>query len=47
MVFPVKDPYVGEIADFVDAVRTGRDPEVSGEEGLRNVALLADAVPEG
>lgn len=35
-----QDPYTSEIADFVDAVRTGRDPVVCGEEGLANVRLL-------
>jgi 1,5-anhydro-D-fructose reductase (1,5-anhydro-D-mannitol-forming) len=45
--FPVVDPYAGEIADFVDAVEKGRDPAVPGEEGLRNVALLAEAAAEG
>ena len=28
------------IADFVDAVRTGRDPLVSGREGRRSLALV-------
>ena len=42
--YEVRNPYVGEIADFVAAVREDRDPEVSGEEGLRNVELLLEAV---
>ena len=42
--FEVTDPYTGEVEDFVAAVREGRDPEVNGEEGARNVALLEQAV---
>ena len=42
--FEVADPYTGEIEDFVTAVREDRDPEVNGEEGARNVALLEQAV---
>ncbi|NKC11163.1 MAG: hypothetical protein GKR94_02835 [Gammaproteobacteria bacterium] len=38
------NPYVGEIEDFVAAVRENRPPEVDGEEGLRNVELLLHAV---
>ena len=30
-----------EQADFVDAMVTGREPEVTGEQGLRSLALLA------
>jgi len=30
-----------EQADFVDAIETGRDPEVTGEQGLRSVAVIA------
>ena len=40
-----EDPYAGEIADFVAAVGEGREPEVNGEEGLRNVELLLEADP--
>ena len=39
------DPYAGEIADFVAAVGEGGEPEVNGEEGLRNVELLLEADP--
>ena len=42
--FPVHNPYVGEIRDFVLAVEEDRDPEVNGEEGLRNIDLLLRAV---
>ena len=42
--FEPADPYTGEVEDFVAAVREDRDPEVNGEEGARNVALLEEAV---
>jgi 1,5-anhydro-D-fructose reductase (1,5-anhydro-D-mannitol-forming) len=42
--FQPRNPYVGEIEDFVAAVVEGREPEVGGEEGLRNVELLLEAV---
>lgn len=42
--YTVKDPYVGELEDFVAAVREGRPPEVDGLEGRRNVDLLLRAV---
>ena len=45
--YSARNPYVGEIQDFVDAIRNDRDPEVNGEEGLRNVELLLRAVGEG
>jgi 1,5-anhydro-D-fructose reductase (1,5-anhydro-D-mannitol-forming) len=38
--FPVVNPYECELADFVAAIREGREPEASGMEGKRNVALL-------
>jgi len=44
LAFDVADPYVGEIADFVAAVREGRDPEVAGAEGVRNVEILLAAI---
>ena len=37
------NPYAGEIADFAAAIRDGREPEVSGREGLRNLELLIEA----
>lgn len=40
------DPYVGEIADFLDAIRDDRPPEVDGVEGMRNIELLLDAVEQ-
>jgi predicted dehydrogenase len=46
MDFEVVNPYVGEIADFVAAVRDGRPPEVDGREGARNVATLVAAVSD-
>lgn len=42
--FDAADPYTGEVEDFVAAVREDRDPEVNGEEGARNVALLEEAI---
>jgi len=38
--FEVVDPFVGEMEDFVGAIREERPPEVDGAEGLRNVELL-------
>jgi 1,5-anhydro-D-fructose reductase (1,5-anhydro-D-mannitol-forming) len=38
------NPYVGEIEDFVAAIREGRAPEVDGREGAANVDLLLKAV---
>ena len=38
------NPYVGEIEDFVQAIREDRPPEVDGAEGARNVDLLLRAV---
>ena len=43
--YEAQDPYAGEIADFVAAVNEGREPEVGGQEGLRNVELLLEADP--
>jgi predicted dehydrogenase len=40
-----QNPYVSEVEDFVVAVRDNRAPEVPGEEGLRNVEILAAACP--
>ena len=42
--FEAADPYTGEVEDFAAAVREDRDPEVNGEEGVRNVALLEEAI---
>lgn len=41
--FEARDPFRGEIEDFAQAVRDRRPPEVSGEEGLRNVEILEAA----
>ncbi len=38
----VRNPYVGELADFAAAVREGRPPAVDAREGLRNVELLEE-----
>ncbi len=42
--FPVRNPYAGEVRDFVLAIEEDREPEVGGEEGIRNVDLLLRAV---
>ena len=42
--FPVRNPYVDEVRDFVLAVEEDREPEVGGEEGLRNADLLLCAI---
>ncbi len=42
--FEPKNPYVGEIEDFIDAIQSDREPEVTGEEGLKNVDVLLRAV---
>jgi 1,5-anhydro-D-fructose reductase (1,5-anhydro-D-mannitol-forming) len=44
--FTVTNPFAGEIADFAAAIREGRDPEVCGEEGARNVDILLAAIGE-
>jgi len=41
--FAEVDPYVGEIDDFADAVLSGREAEVCGEDGAKNVAILVQA----
>jgi predicted dehydrogenase len=43
--FSISNPFVGEITDFVAAMRGQRQPEVDGNEGLRNVELLVRAAP--
>jgi predicted dehydrogenase len=43
LVFKPVNPFVGEIADFVSAIREKRPPEVDGEEGARNVEILSQA----
>jgi predicted dehydrogenase len=43
--FAVQDPFVAEVADFVQAIEEERDPEVNGEEGVRNTEILAEAAP--
>jgi 1,5-anhydro-D-fructose reductase (1,5-anhydro-D-mannitol-forming) len=45
LAFEPVNPYVGELIDFVRAIEQNRDPEVSGEEGLRNIELLLEAAP--
>jgi 1,5-anhydro-D-fructose reductase (1,5-anhydro-D-mannitol-forming) len=45
LAFAVRDPFEGEVDDFVRAIEEGRDPEVNGEEGTRNTELLEEAAP--
>jgi len=42
--YSVENPFQAEFNDFIEAVREGRPPEVDGEEGRRNVALLLEAI---
>ena len=42
--FQPGNPYVGEVEACVHAIRENRPPEVDGDEGMRNVELLAHAV---
>lgn len=41
--FTPNDPYLGEIEDFAAAVRDDRAPEVDGEMGAKNTAILVKA----
>lgn len=34
------DPYTAQLADFVDAIRTGRDARVTPEDGVAAVTLV-------
>lgn len=45
IAFLPHDPFAAELTDFVRAIRERRPPEVTGEEGLRNVELLVRASP--
>ena len=38
------ESYAGQLADFVTAIRTGRDPEISGRDGRRTMAVLEAAL---
>ena len=40
LYFESLDPYQLQIANFVDAIIYKNNPEVSGEDGLRNVKIL-------
>ncbi len=42
--FEPTNPFIGELNDFVEAIETGRQPEVSPMEGRRNVELLLQAI---
>lgn len=41
--FTVQNPFVGEIDNFVESAVRGASPEVTGQEGLRNVEILSIA----
>lgn len=41
--FPFADPFSGEVANFIESSSKGIPPEVSGEEGFRNVEILSMA----
>jgi predicted dehydrogenase len=42
--FAQSNPYVGELTDFVRAIKAGSEPEADGACGLFNVQLLESAV---
>ena len=44
--FNIVNPFRSEVEDVARAVAQGREPEVDGAEGARNVALLLQAVSE-
>ncbi len=46
MAFP-HDHHRAVMADFIDALRTGRDPEVTGEEALRVHRLIDSLIETG
>ena len=43
MAFSVRDPFTGEVENFVEAALKDIAPEVSGTEGRRNVEILVEA----
>ncbi|WP_025772242.1 Gfo/Idh/MocA family protein [Thioalkalivibrio sp. HK1] len=45
--FSIVDPYAEEIEDFSASIREDRNPEVDGEEGLRNIELIERAIASG
>lgn len=38
-----ENPFRGEILDFIQSIKTGREPEVGGAEGLKNIEWLSAA----
>ncbi len=44
LLFDPVNPYAGEIANFIEAIQLGRNPEVTGEDGLQVVEDLLYAV---
>jgi len=49
LVWAPHNPYAEQLADFVAAILQRRDPEVSGEDGLRNLEIMIHAAgaPKG
>ncbi len=43
LTFEPVNPYAAQIANFVTAIRKDSVPEVTGQQGLRNLALLIEA----
>lgn len=39
------NPFAAALADFTGAIAARRDPEVTGEVGVRNLAVMLRAVP--
>ena len=46
LAFPVVNPFVGLLDDFVQAILQGRKPEVDAVEGARNAEILLKLVEE-
>jgi len=42
--FEIQNPFLGELNNFIEAVREGRPAEVDGIEGRRNVEILTRAI---
>lgn len=47
LVFSIQNPFVGEIENFVESAKQKVAPEVTGEEGMRNVEILSIATCDG
>ena len=46
VAFPVVNPFVGLLDDFIDAIRQRRKPEVDAAEGARNVEILLKLIQD-